>query len=99
MRAGRSRWVAVMTRTSTVRVWFPPDPLELPLLQEAEQLDLHSQRDVPHLVEEDGPAGRDLEAARPAPHGAREGAPLVAEQLALEHRLRECRAGDFHERR
>ena len=58
--------------------------LELALLQHAQELDLHLQRQVADLVEEQRAAVGELEAALPPRHGAGERALLVAEQLALE---------------
>ena len=74
------------------------DPLELPLLEDAQQLGLERRRDLAHLVEEQGaPLGRldpaDLPLDRPG-----EGSSLVAEELALEERLGERGAVDRHER-
>jgi hypothetical protein len=67
----------------------PADRLDLPLLQRAQQLDLDVQRDLADLVEEQG-AGVGLDEATLArARGAGEGALLVAEQLALEDRLRQ----------
>ena len=39
------------------------DPLDHPLLQEAQQLDLQRQRDVADFVEKQGPALRQLDLA------------------------------------
>src|SRR5207253_6902046 len=60
------------------------DPLELLLLEHAKQLRLEVQRQVADLVEEEGAAVRELEAADPARDGTGEGAALVAEELALQ---------------
>src|SRR5581483_9886160 len=68
------------------------------LLQEAEDLRLEPRREVADLVEEDRAAVRDLEEALLLRDGVREGALLVAEELALEELLRDRRAGDRHER-
>ncbi len=59
-------------------------PLELLLLQNAEQLGLEFRRDVADLVEEQCPLVRQLKAAHLLADGAGEGALLVAEQLALQ---------------
>ena len=48
------------------------DALDRPLLQHAQQLHLHRQRDVADLVEEDGAAFGHLEAARAVLDGAGE---------------------------
>jgi hypothetical protein len=58
-------------------------PLELLLLQHAQELGLEFGRDVAHLVEEEGAEVRHLEAARPLRDGAGEGAALVAEEFRL----------------
>src|SRR5262245_35974839 len=50
------------------------------------------------LVEEDGPAVGGLELPHRLPMGARDGAPLVSEQLALEEVARHGRAVDLDER-
>ena len=77
---------------------MPPDALELALLQRAQQLHLHLDRDLADLVEEERPAVGELEAPRLAGHGARERAALVAEELALDELLRDGRAVDLDER-
>ena len=56
------------------------------LLHDAQQLDLHVQRQIGHLVEEQGAALGALHQALLVGHGAGEAAALVAEQLAL-HQL------------
>ena len=58
-------------------------PLELALLEDAQDLGLHGQRHVADLVQEEGALLGQLEAAGTGPHRAGEGAPLVAEQLRL----------------
>ncbi len=75
-----------------------PDPLELALLEHAQDLGLHGQRHVADLVQEERALLRELEAAGPRPHRAGEGPPLVAEQLGLEQALRDGGAVDRHER-
>src|SRR6267378_5216140 len=60
------------------------DPLELLLLQDAQQLRLELERDLADLVEEQRAAVGHLEAADLLGDGAGEGAPLVPEELALE---------------
>ena len=74
-------------------------PLELVLLEKAQELHLHGGRDVADLVEEEGASVRGLEAAGPGGDGARERALLVAEQLALEEGLGQGRARHLHEGR
>jgi len=61
-------------------------PLEAPVLEHAQELRLEPRREVADLVEEDRAAAGQLEAARPTRRGAREGAALVAEELALHQR-------------
>ena len=74
------------------------DPLELPLLQDAQQQSLERQRNLAHLVEEQGaPLGR-LDLADLAFDRSRESPSLVAEERALEERLGERGAVDRHER-
>ena len=65
------------------------DAGELALLEDAQQLRLQVERHVGDLVQEERAAGRGLELADAALDGAGEGAPLVAEQLALEQLVRE----------
>src|SRR5207247_11433966 len=59
------------------------DPLELALLEDPEELWLQLQGQVPDLVEEERPAVSQLEPALPPGQRAREGPPLMPEQLAL----------------
>ena len=61
--ASRSRFVAATMRTSTAHGLVAADALELALLQHAQQLDLHRQRDLADLVEEQRAAVGLLEAA------------------------------------
>src|SRR5262249_29990183 len=56
------------------------------------------RRQLPHLVQEQGAAGRQLEAAALESIGAGESPALVTEQLGLDQRLRQRRAVDRHER-
>ena len=60
----RSRFVAVTSRTSTLSVLMPADPLELALLDRAQELDLHLDGDLADLVEEQRAAVGELEPAR-----------------------------------
>ena len=62
-------------------------PLELAVLHHAQQLLLHLHRGGCDLVEEQRAAIGLFEAALPALGGAREGAGLVAEQLAIQQVL------------
>src|SRR5437667_1954650 len=75
-----------------------PDPLELLLLQDAQQLRLKLERDLADLVEEQRAAVGHLEAADLLGDGAGEGAPLVPEELALEEAGRNRGAVELHER-
>src|SRR5437660_3808426 len=68
------------------------------LLDGAQQLHLHGERQVRHLVEEQRAAVRRLEEAFAIFGGAREGALLVAEELALHQVLGYRAAVDRHER-
>ena len=63
------------------------EPLELALLQHAQQLDLRGQLHVADLVEEQRAALRELEPALLAILRAGERALLVAEQLRFDQRL------------
>ena len=67
-------------------------------MEHAQQLRLLAIVELSDLVEEHRPLGGQLEAARAALERAGEGAPLVAEELALDQRRRERRAVDVHER-
>ena len=79
-------------------MWWLADPLELLLLQHAQQLDLGVERQLAHLVQEQGALVGQLEAPDPALQRAGERALLVAEQLALDHALRDRAAVDLDER-
>src|SRR5712691_4693664 len=74
-----------------------PHGLDLARLQHAEELGLHLERHVADLVEEHGAAVRPLEEAGLVRHRAREGPPLVAEELGFEQGGRERRAVDGDE--
>jgi hypothetical protein len=74
------------------------DALDLALLQDAQDLGLGRQRHVADLVEEDRPAVAELELADPLARGAREGALLVAEELALDQVVGDGGAVDGDER-
>src|SRR4029077_20842522 len=76
---------------------IPSDPLELPLLQNAKDLDLDHGRNLSDLVEKDRPAVSVFELADLRPDRARERSPLVAEQLALEQFERQSSAVDGEE--
>src|SRR5690606_27328434 len=74
------------------------DAHDLARLEHREELLLLRRADVADLVEEERAAVRGLEAARPVGLGAGEGAPDVAEQLALEEALGERAEVHAHER-
>jgi hypothetical protein len=71
------------------------DRTHLLALQRPQELRLDGQRDLSDLVEEDRPAPRDAEETG-RPHGPGEGALLVAEELALDHALRQSAAVHGH---
>ena len=75
-----------------------PHPLDLPLLDDPQQLDCTVGRDVADLVEQQRAAVRLLEAPAAIPQRAGEGPLHVAEELALQQVLVERRAGDADER-
>jgi cholest-4-en-3-one 26-monooxygenase len=75
-----------------------PDAEDRLLLQHPEQLHLDGERQVPHLVQEQRALRGRLEEPRLHLLRAREGALLVPEELALEHRLGESRGVDGDER-
>ena len=85
------------TLTGTERV--RAERLDHALLEHAQQLRLHGERDLRDLVEQQRSAVGRLEAPFALSHGAREGAALVTEQLRLDERLGERRAVDRDERR
>jgi hypothetical protein len=68
------------------------EPLELTLLQHAQDLGLGRGRHVADLVEEQRAFVRQLEPADALAVGTGEGAALVAEELGLEQVLVNCRA-------
>ena len=68
------------------------------LLEKREQLRLRAEREVADLVEEQGPSVGDLDQAQLPLARVREGAALVAEQLALDQRLGNGGAVQLHER-
>src|SRR5437867_5420299 len=74
-----------------------PEPAELAILQDAEELRLRFEREDFDLVQEQCGAVRQLEDAHPAAVGSGERAPLVSEQLALERRGRDRIAVQGHE--
>ena len=74
------------------------EPVDLALLQCAEQLRLQADVHLADLVEQERAAAGGLELADPAGDGAAEGALLVAEQLRFEQVLRDRRAVQRNER-
>src|SRR5204862_103390 len=66
-------------------------------LEDPQELHLHGRRDRAELVEEEGPAARELEVALLAAVGAGEGALLVAEELTLEEGVGQGPAVDGEE--
>src|SRR5216110_2476004 len=74
------------------------DPLELALLQDAQDLGLRLRPHVADLVEEECPAVGDLELALARRDRPCEGALLVTEELALDQLARERRAVHLDER-
>jgi hypothetical protein len=62
----------------------PTDPLELPLLEHAQEPGLEGQADLADLVEEEGTAVGLLETPLALGYGAGEGALLVTEKLRLQ---------------
>src|SRR5579863_8745883 len=65
------------------------DPLELLLLQDAQDLALQKRGHIPHFVEKDRSSCALLEFADASVVGTCEGAFLVAEELTLQERLRQ----------
>ncbi len=73
----------------------PADPVDLALLQDPQELDLHVEGHVADLVQEDGAPVGLLEFSRlAAPLRAGEGPALVAEELRLQEVLRDGAAVD-----
>ena len=94
----RSRLVAAITRMFAFDEPRPAEPLELALLQHAQELRLRREAHLADLVEEQHAAGRQLDLARLGLLRARERAALVAEQLRLEQLLRQRGAVQRDER-
>src|SRR5439155_21590836 len=67
----------------------PPDTLELSLLEDAQQSELRVGRKIAHLVEEDGPADCELEAAEAPLQRSGERALFVTEELRRDQCLRD----------
>ena len=77
---------------------LPTDPANGPRLERPEQLRLELERQGADLVEEERASVGQFEQPRLGRDGAGKGAPLVAEQLALEQVGRDGRAIDLDER-
>ena len=93
-RALRDRLLQVAVRRREqpevhVDVAAAADPHDLPLLKHAQQLHLEFRNQLADLVQEQGPAGGELQLADLAPDGSGEGPLLVAEQLALQDLVRD----------
>ena len=73
------------------------EPLHLALLDGAQELRLDAERQRVDVVEKERPAVGELEAAEASRRRAREGALLVAEELALEQGLGHRRARHLHQ--
>ena len=86
-----------MRRTSTLDRALGADGIDLAVLQGAEQLHLHVERQLADLVEEERAAVGLDELAGPLLGGAGEGALLVAEQDALDEVLGDGAAIDGDE--
>src|SRR6185369_16835923 len=74
------------------------EPLELALLQHAQELGLRRRAHLADLVEEQCPPRGLLELSRLALRGAREGAALVAEELCFQQLFGQRRAVQRDER-
>ena len=72
--------------------------LKLALLQDAQQLGLELERNLPNLIQEDGSAIGQLKAADPLRDGAGEGASLVSKEFTFQQSGRDGGAIQFHER-
>jgi hypothetical protein len=70
----------------------------LTVLDHAQELRLHRERELSNFVEEHGAAIGRLENSHVSLHGASERAAFVAEELALQQRLRQDGAVDADER-
>ena len=91
-------FVAAIRRTFDGHLVGAAEPLELALLQHAQQLHLDARIHVGDLVEEQRAAVGQLEPPLLARHGAGERALLVAEELRLDQRVGQRRAAHLHER-
>ena len=87
--------LAAMIRTSTLMSSRPPDPKELVVLQDVEELRLQTEGHLADFIEEQGAPVGELEPARLLLGGPREGPPFVAEQFRFEQLGRQGRAVDL----
>jgi hypothetical protein len=71
--------------------------LELLLLQDAQELGLHLERELADLIEKERAMVSQLEAAEALRHGPGKGAFLVPEELTFEQSRRDGRAIERHE--
>jgi hypothetical protein len=72
--------------------------LDLLFLKSAEQFWLQLKRKISDLIQKQCSAVSRLKASHGLRHRTREGSPLMAEELALQQRARNCRAIDGHKR-
>ena len=89
--------MAVTRRRSTVPRFRAAHPVELLLLNQAEDLRLQRERKFPDLVEEERAALGHFDPAQFSRVGAGKSALLVAEEFVLEERFRDRRAVDGDE--
>ena len=73
-------------------------PLHFALLQEPQQLGLHSKRQIPNFVQKQCAAMRVMNASKPRLDCAGEGAAHVSEQLSFEQSLWNGGAIDHYQR-
>jgi hypothetical protein len=83
-----SRFAALTTRMSTLRLKGRADTPNLLLLKDSQQLRLRPRREIGHLVEEQRAAVGLFDEAGAIGHRARERTFHVAEQLRLEKLVR-----------
>src|SRR5574337_357355 len=77
---------------------FPPKPSERLALQDTRKFRLGWQLHLGDLIQEDGPAVRQLKTAGPPVYRPCKRAPLMTEDLALQQTLRDSRAVDRYKR-
>ena len=88
-----------MIRTSVSIVLLPPTRSNFPSCRTRKHLALHARRHVADFIEEERAAGALLEFPDPRAVGSCKCSFLMAEELALQQRLRNRRAIDRQERR